>query len=36
MAQQGVAVSESTPLFFLVVDAVAFWLRNQAVFWLLA
>ena len=36
MAQQGVAVGESPPLFFMVVDAVAFWLRNQAVFWLLA
>ena len=36
MAQQGVAVGESPPLFFMVVDAIAFWLRNQAVFWLLA
>jgi hypothetical protein len=35
MAQRGVAVSESTPLFFLIVDAIAFWLRHQAVFWLL-
>lgn len=36
MAQQRVAVGESTPLFFLIIDAIAFWLRNQAVFWLLA
>src|SRR4051812_79162 len=36
MAQHRVAVSESTPLFLLIVDAIAFWLRNQAVFWLLA
>jgi hypothetical protein len=36
MTQQRVAVSESTPLFLLIVDAIAFWLRNQAVFWLLA
>jgi hypothetical protein len=36
MAQQRVAVDERTPLFFLVLDAIAFWLRNQTVFWLLA
>ena len=36
MAQQRVAVSESTPLFLLIIDAIAFWLRSQAVFWLLA
>src|SRR4051812_45361740 len=30
-----VTVSERTPLLFLVVDAIAFWLRNQGVFWLL-
>lgn len=34
MAQPGGAAVE--PLFFLIVDAIAFWLRNQAVFWLLA
>ena len=31
-----VTVSERTPLLFLIVDAFAFWLRNQAVFWLFA
>jgi hypothetical protein len=31
-----VTVSERTPLLFLIVDAIAFWLRNQPVFWLLA
>jgi hypothetical protein len=36
MADQGVAVDEHTSLFFLIIDAIAFWLRNQAVFWLLA
>jgi hypothetical protein len=36
MAQQRVAVSESPPLFLLVIDAIAFWLRSQPVFWLLA
>ena len=36
MAQQRVAVDERTPLSFLISDAIAFWLRNQAVFWLLA
>jgi hypothetical protein len=36
MAQRVVAVSESRPLFLLIVDAIAFWLRNQTVFWLLA
>jgi hypothetical protein len=25
-----------TPLFLLLIDAFAFWLRNQAIFWLLA
>ena len=34
MAQPGGAAIE--PLFFLIVDAIAFWLRNQLVFWLLA
>jgi hypothetical protein len=36
MAQQGVTVNERTSLFFLILDAIAFWLRNQTVFWLLA
>jgi hypothetical protein len=36
MAPQRVAVDERTPLFILIIDAIAFWLRNQAVFWLLA
>jgi hypothetical protein len=36
MAHPGVDVSERTPLSFLIIDAIAFWLRNQAVFWLLA
>ena len=36
MAHSRVAVSERTPLFLLIIDAIAFWLRNQAVFWLLA
>jgi len=36
MADQEVAVDERTSLFFLIIDAIAFWLRNQAVFWLLA
>jgi hypothetical protein len=36
MAQPRVDVSEHTPLFLLVIDAIAFWLRNQPVFWLLA
>jgi hypothetical protein len=36
MAHPGVAVSERTPLFLLIIDAIAFWLRNPAVFWLLA
>jgi hypothetical protein len=36
MAQQRVAVDERAPLVFLIFDAIAFWLRNQAVFWLLA
>ncbi len=31
-----VTVSERTPLLFLIIDAIAFWLRNQAVFWLFA
>jgi hypothetical protein len=34
MAQPGGIASE--PLFFLIIDAIAFWLRNQVVFWLLA
>src|SRR6201993_2149743 len=34
MAQPGGAAVE--PLFFLIIDAIAFWLRNQAIFWLLA
>src|SRR5215475_13852653 len=29
----GVAIE---PLFFLIIDAIAFWVRNQAIFWLLA
>jgi hypothetical protein len=29
-------VRESTPLFLLIIDAIAFWLRSQSVFWLLA
>ena len=36
MAQRGVFVSERTPLFILIIDAIAFWLRSQAIFWLLA
>ena len=36
MAQPGGTASERTPLFFLIIDAIAFWLRNQAIFWLLA
>ena len=36
MTPQRVDVNESTPLFFLIIDAMAFWLRNQFVFWLLA
>jgi hypothetical protein len=36
MTQQRVAVDERTPLFLLIIDAIAFWLRNQAIFWLLA
>lgn len=36
MAQHRVTVDERTPLFLLVIDAIAFWLRNQAIFWLLA
>ena len=36
MAQPRVDVSERTPLLFLIIDAIAFWLRNQPVFWLLA
>jgi hypothetical protein len=36
MAQPGGVASERTPLFLLIVDAIAFWRRNQAVFWLLA
>jgi hypothetical protein len=36
MAQQRVAVDERTPLFLLIIDAIAFWLRNQTIFWLLA
>lgn len=36
MAQPGGTVSERTPLFLLILDAIAFWLRNQTVFWLLA
>lgn len=35
MAQHRVAVDERTPLFFLIIDAIAFWLRNQTLFWLL-
>ena len=35
MAQHRVAVDERTPLFLLIIDAIAFWLRNQTVFWLL-
>lgn len=30
------ADGERTPLFFLLIDAIAFWLRNQGIFWLLA
>jgi len=29
-------MADRRPLFFLIIDAIAFWLRNQAVFWLLA
>jgi branched-subunit amino acid transport protein len=36
MAQPGVFVSERTPLFILIIDAIAFWLRSQVIFWLLA
>ena len=36
MAQPGGAARERTPLFLLIIDAIAFWLRNQAIFWLLA
>jgi hypothetical protein len=36
MAQPGVTVSERTALFLLVFDAIAFWLRSQSIFWLLA
>ena len=36
MAQPAAAVSERTPLFLLIIDAIAFWVRNQAIFWLLA
>jgi len=36
MAQHRVAVDERTPLFLLIIDAIAFWLRSQAIFWLLA
>jgi hypothetical protein len=36
MAQQRVTVDERTPLILLIIDAIAFWLRNQPVFWLLA
>jgi hypothetical protein len=28
-------VDQRTPLFLLIVDAIAFWLRHQGVFWLL-
>jgi hypothetical protein len=35
MAQHRVSVDERTPLFLLIIDAIAFWLRNQTVFWLL-
>jgi predicted secreted protein len=36
MAQPGGTISERTPLFLLILDAIAFWLRNPAIFWLLA
>jgi hypothetical protein len=36
MAQPGGAAVERTPLFFLIIDAIAFWVRNQVIFWLLA
>lgn len=36
MAQPRGAAIERTPLFFLIIDAIAFWLRNQTIFWLLA
>jgi len=36
MAQPGGTANERAPLFFLIIDAIAFWLRNQAIFWLLA
>jgi hypothetical protein len=36
MASHRVNVAQSVPLFFLIGDAIAFWLRNQFLFWLLA
>lgn len=35
MAPSAAAVTERTPLALLIIDAIAFWLRRQAIFWLL-
>jgi hypothetical protein len=36
MTPPPVTVNERTPLILLVTDAIAFWVRNQTVFWLMA